>query len=197
LPHTGHGWQDLVFDAPVPIATGTTYIASYFTSPAVYAFQHCFFTPGPLKVGPIKALNSAFCGTGSSCPNTLTYKDSNYWVSPLWISYDFAGFFQPVANAGYNVAKAGSAIPVKFSLGGDYGLQILKTGFPKVTLFSCNSGVPTGGGPTASNSGLTYDATAGQYTYVWKTDKAWAGQCAQFELGLNDDSSHTFNVQFT
>jgi hypothetical protein len=120
-------------------------------------------------------------------------------VSPLWISYDFAGFFPPVANAGYNTAKAGSAIPVKFSLGGDYGLQILKTaaGFPKVT--PCNSGA-TGTTPSVSfaagTSGLTYDATAGQYTYVWKTDKAWAGQCAQFDLGLNDDSSHTFNVQF-
>jgi len=26
----GHGWQDLVFAAPVPIVTGQTYIASYF-----------------------------------------------------------------------------------------------------------------------------------------------------------------------
>ncbi len=28
---------------------------------------------------------------------------------------------------------------------------------------------------TAGNSTLTYEATAQQYVYVWKTDKAWPG----------------------
>jgi hypothetical protein len=30
---------------------------------------------------------------------------------------------------------------------------------------------------TASSSGLQYDTTTDTYTYVWKTQKAWAGQC--------------------
>ena len=42
------------------------------------------------------------------------------------VVWDFSGFFQPVDDPeGLNVAKAGSAIPVKFSLAGDQGLQIL------------------------------------------------------------------------
>ena len=49
----------------------------------------------------------------------------------------------------------------------------------------------------ASGSGLSYDAAAGQYVYVWKTDKSWAGKCMRFELGLNDDTSHTFLARFT
>ena len=44
-------------------------------------------------------------------------------------------------------------------------------------------------------SGTWYDATANQYSYVWKTNSNGAGTCAQFELGLNDGSTHTFLLQ--
>jgi hypothetical protein len=71
-----------------------------------------------------------------------TFRDTNYWVTPLW-GYDFAGFFQPVDNAPtLNVAKAGSAIPVKFSLGGNQGLDIFQTGYPRVTTVSCSASAP-------------------------------------------------------
>jgi hypothetical protein len=49
---------------------------------------------------------------------------------------------------------------------------------------------------TTSNSCLTYNTSADQYNYVWKTSKAWAGKCYQFALGLNDDTSHTFEMVF-
>jgi hypothetical protein len=35
------------------------------------------------------------------------------------------------------------------------------------------------GGTSPGASGLTYDASADQYTYVWKTDRGWAGTCHQ------------------
>jgi len=35
------------------------------------------------------------------------------------------------------------------------------------------------GGTSPGASGLTYDASADQYTYVWKTDRGWAGTCRQ------------------
>jgi hypothetical protein len=50
---------------------------------------------------------------------------------------------------------------------------------------------------TAGGSSLSYDPASGQYTYVWKTDKAWAGKCVKFDLGLNDGSSHIALMQFT
>src|SRR4029079_16079821 len=41
-------------------------------------------------------------------------------------AYRFTGFFQPVDNAPiYNRAKVGSAVPVKFSLDGYQGMNIL------------------------------------------------------------------------
>lgn len=201
-----HGWQDVTFSAPVPIAPGQTYVASYFAPNAQYAFQYDFFTGSSYTVGPITALesvggdgNGVYCYAGGSCFPTDTFRDTNYWVTPLW-AYAFTGFYQPVANAGWNGAKAGSAIPVKFSLGGDQGLDVLKGGYPTATQIACpgSSTVVESMPETAalSTSGLTYDPVAGQYVYVWKTSKAWAGQCYRFELGLNDDTSHTFDVQF-
>jgi uncharacterized membrane protein len=49
---------------------------------------------------------------------------------------------------------------------------------------------------TAGGSSLQYDSTADQDTYVWKTASNGAGTCMQFDLGLNDGSTHTFLVEF-
>jgi hypothetical protein len=105
-----------------------------------------------------------------------------------------------VDNNTLNTAKAGSAIPVKFSLGGDRGLDILNAGYPKAAQISCSTSEPADAieeTVTAGGSGLTYDATAGQYVYVWKTDKTSAGKCFRVELGVNDGSSHTFDAKLT
>src|SRR5262249_47199692 len=43
----------------------------------------------------------------------------------------FTGFFQPVDNLPtINIVNAGRAVPVKFSLGGNFGLAIFAPGFP-------------------------------------------------------------------
>jgi hypothetical protein len=108
--------------------------------------------------------------------------------------YEFAGFFQPVDNnPAVNKAKAGSAIPVKFSLGGDRGLDIFALGYPLTRAGTCDL---TGSDlieetVTAGGSSLTYDPVTAQYTYVWKTNKAWAGTCRQLVVGLNDGTTHT------
>lgn len=117
------------------------------------------------------------------------------------MTYPFQGFFQPVdGQPAFNVAKAGSAIPIKFGLGGNEGLGILAAGSPGSGLEACNSAAPID--PieetvSAGASSLSYDQTAGQYIYVWKTDKAWAGTCRRFVMRLDDGSSHVADFQFT
>lgn len=115
-------------------------------------------------------------------------------------TYPFAGFFAPVDNLPVvNQVHAGRAIPIKFSLGGDYGLGIVPTGYPTATQVNCATGAPVNSGTltdTAGGSGLQYDPAAGTYTYVWKTLKAWSGTCQLFTLGLNDTSAHTAEFQF-
>lgn len=134
-------------------------------------------------------------GTGVSCLTTGTDGGPD-WARSF---YPFAGFYQPVDNPNtVNSVKAGSAVPVKFSLGSDLGLNILKPGSPTSAAYPCGSG-PTDvieQTVTAGNSSLTYDPLANQYVYVWKTDKKWAGTCRRFELGLNDGSTHTALFSF-
>jgi subtilisin-like proprotein convertase family protein len=113
--------------------------------------------------------------------------------------YSFTGFDPPVSNSDLNRAKAGSAVPIKFSLDGDQGLDILLEGYPQVQLVDCTSGDPAGiavTAVTAGMSGLQYDPLTDTYTFLWKTQKDWAGKCAVFELGLNDGSSHEASFSF-
>jgi hypothetical protein len=114
--------------------------------------------------------------------------------------YDFQGFFSPVDNEPtYNQAKAGSAIPVKFSLSGDQGLDIFEADYPKSQETKCNSMAQLDGieeTATAGSSSLSYDATTDQYTYVWKTEKAWSDSCRQLVILLDDGTFHRANFQF-
>jgi hypothetical protein len=48
----------------------------------------------------------------------------------------------------------------------------------------------------AGGSSLSYDPVSDQYTYVWKTNKAWAGQCRQLVLRFNDGQEFRANFQF-
>ena len=117
------------------------------------------------------------------------------------VVYDFSGFFQPVDTLPtQNVVKTGQAVPVKFALGGNQGMSIFAAGYPTSLLIVCDSGAPAGDieqTVTAGSSSLSYDATTGQYTYVWKTDKAWrAGTGRQLIVRLADGTDHRANFKF-
>jgi hypothetical protein len=114
--------------------------------------------------------------------------------------FSFDGFFSPIENPPtVNVATAGKAIPVKFSLGGDHGLQIFDTGSPGSALIACDSTAPLDAVEetvASGSSGLSFDAATGVYTYVWKTKKPWAGTCRQLLVRLIDGSVHRATFKF-
>ena len=115
------------------------------------------------------------------------------------VQYVFIGFFAPVDNLPIlNTVKAGQAIPIKFSLGGNYGLNIFAQGYPSSSLVACGTTAEDAieETATAGNSGLSYSPGNQQYTYVWKTDKAWAGTCRTFVIKLNDGTYHRANFKF-
>jgi len=118
-----------------------------------------------------------------------------------FVIFHWSGFFQPVDNLPeLNVAKAGSGIPVKFSLDGDKGLDIFAPGYPKSEQIACDASGSLDTieeTVTAGSSGLSYDPLTDTYTYVWKTNKAWAGTCRQLIVGLNDGTFHLANFKFT
>jgi hypothetical protein len=126
-------------------------------------------------------------------------------VNPLSDTYNFTGFFQPVDNPGeglsyvFNSVKAGSAVPIKFSLAGDQGLSIFSPSYPTSRPVSCTTAAftdPIEQTVTAGNSSLSYDPTSDTYTYVWKTDKGWAGTCRVLTVQLDDGTQHLAYFQF-
>ncbi|MHB1133860.1 MAG: PxKF domain-containing protein [Chloroflexota bacterium] len=114
--------------------------------------------------------------------------------------YDFGGFTAPVVPLpGLNKAKAGSTIPVKFSLGGDQGLDIFASGYPVSNAVTCPGLAATGEVPETTQqdlSRLIYDPAANQYVYLWRTNPDWAGQCRRLDLKLTNGQTHSANFSF-
>jgi hypothetical protein len=140
--------------------------------------------------------------TASFGPHTFVVKalDANGNVlgsaqRTYYVQYPFKGFFAPVNNEPVlNTAKAGSAIPVKFSLTGNQGLDIfVDASYPKSQTIACDASAPADGiesTVTAGGSSLNYDAGGDQYTYVWKTDSSWTGTCRALVMKMKDGTVH-------
>jgi hypothetical protein len=149
--------------------------------------------------------NDLFIGHYDGCTNhdfTGTIDEPRIWSVALpqselqgQTTYRFSGFFAPVDNPpNLNVVKAGSAIPVKFSLGSNQGLNILAAGSPDSQQVGCDTGAPTdtiSQTVSAGTSSLQYDSTTGQYTYIWKTSSGWVGTCRRLDLSLGDGTTHS------
>ncbi|MFL5807226.1 MAG: PxKF domain-containing protein, partial [Roseiflexaceae bacterium] len=139
---------------------------------------------------------SVSCSATDQAGNTAS-ANANYTVI-----YNFSGFFSPVANAPtLNQVSGGSSVALTFGLAGNQGLNILATNFPASRPIDCKTLAPLGTGSyqaanPSGKSGLTYNATTNQYTYSWKTDKMWAGNCRQFDLKLIDGTEHLVNFKF-
>jgi len=116
------------------------------------------------------------------------------------VLHNFSGFLQPVENMPtLNIANAGQAVPVKFSLSGNKGLNIFAAGYPASGQVACDATEPGSvieETVSAGGSSLIYDATADRYTYVWKTQKAWKGTCRILSLRLTDGSDNFAKFRF-
>ena len=112
----------------------------------------------------------------------------------------FTGFFQPVDDPPFeNIVNAGRTVPVKFSLGGNFGLAIFAPGFPAVVPVACPPSAPTDVVETTLNtsvSSLQFDGASGQYTYLWKTQKGWTG-CRDLQLMFVDGTVRIARFKFS
>jgi hypothetical protein len=158
---------------------------------------------------PLNASGQAACTTAALSPGDHTVAAeysgaANFAISTgsvlQHVHYDWNGFFRPVENLPIlNTVTAGQAIPVKFSLAGNQGLNIFATGYPISTKIACDTGAPLDEieeTVTAGGSSLSYDPGSGQYIYVWKTDKLWANTCRELTVKLNDNTEHKATFKF-
>jgi arabinogalactan endo-1,4-beta-galactosidase len=114
------------------------------------------------------------------------------------VIYDFGGFLPPVETLpAVNRSQSGSALPLKFGITGDHGLNFIVEGYPASQQVACDSGVILGDAePTVAAESLTYDPVDDQYKYVWKAFKAWSGTCRQFILKLDDGTEYRASFMF-
>jgi len=138
--------------------------------------------------------------TTVNCSATDAHGNTANGSFTVTVNYGWTGFFRPVDNPDtVNSVKAGSAIPVKFSLAGNQGLNIFAANFPGSQKITCDTSDPVDAieeTVTAGNSSLSYDATSDQYNYVWKTDKSWAGTCRQLTVKTADGTPHIAIFKF-
>jgi hypothetical protein len=197
---SGTGWQTAMFATPVAMDNGDTFVASYFTPTGAYAFEWDYFTSGGLTVGPLTALGGAGVnglynyGPSSVFP-TQTFRDTNYWVTPLWIpQYTLSGFYAPVDMGGtLNTVKGGSTVPLKFEV---FWGDTEQTNVAVVDRFEVDPIVCPGATvpaddiefTTTGQTSLRYDPTDGQFIQNWKTPKK-AGACYEVTMFTVDGSS--------
>jgi len=116
------------------------------------------------------------------------------------VKQSFTGFFQPIDNLPVvNIVSAGQGVALKFSLGGNKGLNIFAAGYPVSSPVTCDTSEPSDvveETVTAGGSSLSYSATTDQYSYVWKTDKGWKGTCRMLDIKLKDGSDHLAKFKF-
>ena len=85
------GWQQATFASPIPVAAGTTYVASYFAPRGGYAVTAAGFGSVAVSNPPLTAPQSAagsgngvyLYGKSPAFPN-VTFNASNYWVDVVF-----------------------------------------------------------------------------------------------------------------
>ena len=179
----------------LPLNSTATSMPVSFTAPT--ASDTC---DASVPVTTTHASGSVF-SVGSTAVTASTSDDSGNAASctfTVTVLYNFAGFFSPVNNPPtFNNVNAGRAIPIKFSLSGDKGLNIFAAGYPVSQQIACDTSAPltdVEGTITTGGSTLTYSPD--QYHYSWKTDVVWLGTCRVLTVKLNDGSEHTAFFKF-
>jgi hypothetical protein len=143
------------------------------------------------SVGPHQFTVEAADRAGNTSTATASYR----------VIYDFDGFLWPVRNRPRsNKRTAGSAVPIRFMLSGNLGLDVVEEGWPQVAKVDCKiPGEPESGDPVRRSPWFKQVIARGRkthYLFLWKTEKSWAGTCRQFMLKLTDGTVKRANFNF-
>lgn len=114
---------------------------------------------------------------------------------PDAVPFAFTGFLPPVSMTRDNVAKAGQAIPVKFSLGGDHGPDVVTSARFAV---AGTDTTPEGQLLDAVTAGARGSRTTRTRTSTRTCGRrpTWALKTGTFVLELSDGTVHDFDVTF-
>lgn len=177
---------------PVDVILGSTVSATWSASDAHAGLA----TPGSGSI----PLDTSTIGTRSVSASATDSVGHPVTVACEYrVVFNFAGFAKPVVNVpGTTDLRAGDTLPLTFTLGGDKGLAVIATGYPRSAPISCGSSpeLTTGDATTAQRALIYTQARGGRYTYFWRTDPAWSATCRQVVVKLVDGTYHRANVRF-
>jgi hypothetical protein len=124
---TAGGWQQALFQNPIPVTANTTYVVSYFAPQGHYAADITYFASSGVSNNPLRALsNSSAGGNGvyrygptGGFP-TDTYQSSNYWVDVVFTTAPASDTTAPTITsfspaAGTNNVNVAANVTVTFS----------------------------------------------------------------------------------
>jgi hypothetical protein len=192
----------ITIDAPVEAVTqvvgdpgnyplGSEQTASYSCLDAISGHTSC---DGNVENGELFDTSTVGFHTFTVTSDDLAGNSSESSVQYNVVWDGMTGFLSPIGD-GVNAAQANSAVPVKFSLGGDYGMDVIADGYPVSQQVDCTTLEPIGDAQeTQAAEDLVIED--GQYKYVWKTKKPWAGTCRTLTIQLVDNTVHTALFQF-
>lgn len=185
--------------------------AEYSVGDELIADYECLDEPGGSAVASCTGDLADGAALDTSSPGAYTFTvtatdaagNSGSTTASYTISdggYDFGGFLWPVRDfPAVNRWPAGLPVPIRFSLGGYHGRDVLE-GWPRVAEVECGAGeTPADGHPARSpwGKGLRYKPRRDRYVFWWKTSRDWRGSCRQFLLKLDDGSLHRAEFRFT
>jgi Tol biopolymer transport system component len=124
---------------------------------------------------------------------TVTARDNAGNAASVTNRYDvvwpFSGFSSALSNA-----NPGESIPLRFSLGGPRGTDVLRG--VRWEFVACDTSATLG--PADSDAAtLSYNASLDRYTVQASTEKSWAGSCRRAVVMLADGSEHAAAFRFT
>ncbi len=120
VDETPTGWQEMRFDAPVPVVAGTSYVASYFAPAGGYhAETDAFWLPvqaSPLTAPATTTQANGVFAVGNRFP-TETFRATNYYVDVLFSDRDTVapGLASRVPGAGAGSIPVTDPVTVGFS----------------------------------------------------------------------------------
>lgn len=156
---------------PLTVAWDLDGNGTFETLGATAAFSAAGLTAPLTKTVPVRVTDDQ----GASATATATVN----------VVYPFRGFVGLEPMPAFNTLKAGQQVSFRFSIDGNRGLGILD-GDPYVKPIAC----PGASEAVAFNTSTKVDGTLrytrgiDEYTYQWRTDKAWAGTCLTLVLPL-------------
>ncbi|MET3925244.1 DUF4082 domain-containing protein [Devosia sp. 2618] len=79
---TASGWQTVIFDAPISITAGTTYVASYYGTLGYAASSNYFVSPHTR--GALTSTNGVYTYANQNAFPTISSSGTNYWVDVVF-----------------------------------------------------------------------------------------------------------------